>query len=142
MEAVLDNMPGYEYKWLENDFLQVISKTSGQIEYGPDVGEIYQLNQLIASSGHYWDEFDQFNKLPHKERPYCSYWGNGQELSYEEEKDILECHRRFQLAIPYEEGDIFLLDNIKFCHGRTPFTGGTTRKIGVLLGDRLNRFKH
>jgi len=41
------------------------------------------------------------------------------------------------MSIPYEEGDIFVLDNIMTMHGRTPFAG--ERKIGVLIGDFMDR---
>ena len=41
------------------------------------------------------------------------------------------------MGVNYEEGDIFLLDNVKFRHGRTPFEG--TRKVGVLMGNPVPR---
>jgi len=46
-------------------------------------------------------------------------------------------NQKFQMNIPYEEGDIFVLDNIMTAHGRTPFQGA--RKIGVMLGDEIDR---
>ena len=42
------------------------------------------------------------------------------------------------MTISYEEGDIFVLDNIMTSHGRTPFIG--ERKVGVMLGDEIHRF--
>ena len=75
--------------------------------------------------------------MPLHKRPCHALWGNGEELSYEEEKTILEMNQKFQMTIPYEEGDIFVLDNVMTAHGRTPFTGA--RKIGVMLGDNISR---
>ena len=46
-------------------------------------------------------------------------------------------NQKFQINIPYEEVDIFVLENIMSANGRTLFTGA--RKIGVMLGDEINR---
>ena len=52
-------------------------------------GELLHLHQLIVSRAYYWDDFEQFNKLPLHDRPCHACWGDGSELSYEEEKSIL-----------------------------------------------------
>ena len=52
-------------------------------------GELLHLHQLIVSSAYYWDDFEQFNKLPLNDRPCHACCGDGSELSYEEEKTIL-----------------------------------------------------
>lgn len=134
---MLDKMDGYSYEWKENDFLSLSFTNNGLIKYEQLGGELLHLHQIITTSAYYWDEFEQFKDLPLHQRPCHTTWGNGEQLSYEEEKTILEINRRFQMTIAYEEGDIFLLDNIMTAHGRTPFTGA--RKIGVMLGDDINR---
>ena len=137
MSEKLDKMPGYSYEWKENDFLRISFVNSGLINYEKLGGELLHLHQIIVSSAYYWDDIDQFKDLPLMERPCHALWGNNEELSYEEEKTILKMNCKFQMTVPYEEGDIFLLDNVMVAHGRTPFTGA--RKIGVILGDEIKR---
>lgn len=133
MTALLNKM-GYEYEWLKNDFLRLKFTNSGMMNYK---GELLHLHQIIVSSGYYWDEIAPYNKMPLNERPCHACWGNGEELSNHEEKIILETMKKFQMNIPYEQGDIFVIDNIMTSHGRTPFSGA--RKIGVALGDEVSR---
>ena len=64
-------------------------------------------------------------------------WGNGEEFTDEEFNQLIEHESKYQIAVNYEEGDIFFMDNIKFKHGRTPFQG--TRKVGVMIGNTVAR---
>ena len=125
---------GYQFEWLANDFFRLKFTNSGMINYQ---GEDVHLHQLIVSSGYYWDEIPKYNKMPLHERPCHATWGNGEELSNHEEKLILQTMKKFQINVKYEQGDIFVLDNVMTSHGRTPFTGA--RKIGVVLGDEITR---
>jgi hypothetical protein len=136
MEAILDGI-GYEYEWKENDFLKIIFRNSGMMRYERLGGELIHQHQIIVSSGYYWDDIEPYNKLPLHERPCHACWGDGSELSYDEEKTILEVMKKFQITIPYEKGDIMAIDNCMVAHGRTPFSGA--RKVGVMLGDEVQR---
>ncbi len=60
------------------------------IKYDKINGKLLHLNQLIATSGYHWDVFEQYKKLPLDERPCHARWGDGSELSYNEEKVIIE----------------------------------------------------
>ena len=64
-------------------------------------------------------------------------WGNEEDLTQEELFQFAQLNAKYQINVAYEKGDIFLLDNIKFKHGRTPFIG--TRRIGALMGDKVWR---
>ena len=50
---------------------------------------------------------------------------------------IAEMIQKYQAIVSDEKGDIYLLDNIKFKHGRSPFVG--PRKVGALMGDTITR---
>ncbi len=66
---------------------------------------------------------DNFNHLPISERPFDTVWGNGESLTEEELYDFAALYAKYTLYVAYEPGDMFLLDNIKFKHGRTPYIG-------------------
>ena len=80
---------------------------------------------------------EQFNILAPRERPSGSYWGNREELSQDERHEFAQINAKYRVFVTYEQGDIFLLDNVKFKHGRTPYIG--TRVEGVLMGDKVKR---
>ena len=95
MSDMLDKMEGYEYEWKENDFLSLSFTNSGLIKYERLGGELLHCHQIIVSSAYYWDEIEKYKDMPLHKRPCHALWGNGEELSYEEEQTILEMNHKF-----------------------------------------------
>jgi len=50
--------------------------------------------------------------------------------------DIRELYRRLAVSLPWQEGDILMLDNMLTAHGRNPYLG--ERKIVVAMGEMMN----
>ena len=92
---MLDKMEGYEYEWKENDFLSLSFTNSGLIKYERLGGELLHCHQIIVSSAYYWDDIEKYKDMPLHKRPCHALWGNGEELSYEEEQTILEMNHKF-----------------------------------------------
>lgn len=92
---------------------------------------------MVGTHTSYFQFIPGLKKYPMKERPFYTTWGNGEELSTEDFNEFVAVDTKYQLAVNYEEGDIFLIDNIKFKHGRTPYQG--KRKVGVLMGNPVSR---
>lgn len=100
-------------------------------------GDLYFVHQLDVSDKTYFQLVKEFNKYPQHKRPYYVIWGNGEDITPDEMYQFAFLNSKYQVNVTYEPGDIFLMDNIKFKHGRTPFIG--SRRIGALMGDRVNR---
>lgn len=67
------------------------------------------------------------------ELPRHSFYGDGEEI----ELDVLDCIRKVieseKIKFQWSKGDLLLLDNMLFCHGREPYEGA--RKILVSMAE-------
>jgi alpha-ketoglutarate-dependent taurine dioxygenase len=61
--------------------------------------------------------------------PYSTCFGDGSPIEPAVVEEILNAYRREAVAIPWEKGDVMLVDNMLVAHGREPFTG--TRRVLV-----------
>ena len=55
--------------------------------------------------------------------PYNTYYGDGSAIEPEVVEAIREAYRRETLVFPWQTGDVLLLDNLCFTHGRRPYRG-------------------
>ena len=87
--------------------------------------------------GMFFDLDDRFNDLPYDERPFHATWGDGTEVSSEERQTIETFYKKTNIEIDWEVGDILVLDNLWYGHGRDAFEG--YREVSVMIGDSINR---
>jgi alpha-ketoglutarate-dependent taurine dioxygenase len=59
--------------------------------------------------------------------PYNTYYGDGSRIEDSVVEILREAYRQELVAIPWQEGDVMMLDNMLVAHGRHPFQG--PRKI-------------
>jgi alpha-ketoglutarate-dependent taurine dioxygenase len=63
--------------------------------------------------------------------PQYAFYGNGEEISEQDLRDITDAHFEAAIRFPWQQGDLLLLDNMLMAHGRMPFEG--PRKILVSM---------
>ncbi len=63
--------------------------------------------------------------------PYNTYYGDGTAIEPEALESVREAYRAERFAFPWQEGDVLMLDNMCFAHGREPYEG--ERKIVVAM---------
>jgi len=68
-----------------------------------------------------------------QKRPSGMFLDNGEKLSEAEAETIIRTFEEIELAWPWQNGDIMMLDNLQVAHGRNTFTG--PREIMVALLD-------
>ncbi|MBD3759629.1 TauD/TfdA family dioxygenase [Rhizorhabdus sp.] len=68
-----------------------------------------------------------------QKRPTGHYLGNGEMLSRDESNRITSIFQEIELAWPWQDGDVMILDNLQVVHGRNPFDG--PREVMVALLD-------
>ena len=127
---------GYDFKWMAKDNIQLSYNKSAYIRHPTNNRKVW-FNQLYANHGNFFDLDDRFNHLPNDERPYHSVWGDGTELSAEERQSIKDFYKKTSIDIDWEVGDILVLDNLWYSHGRDAFEG--YREVSVMIGDSINR---
>jgi alpha-ketoglutarate-dependent taurine dioxygenase len=66
--------------------------------------------------------------------PRHAFYGDGSAIEEEALEQIRKAYRDARLLIEWERGDVLLLDNLFYAHGRLAFTG--ERKIIVAMDTR------
>jgi alpha-ketoglutarate-dependent taurine dioxygenase len=55
--------------------------------------------------------------------PYNTYYGDGSRIEDSVVEILREAYRQELVAVPWQEGDVMMLDNMLVAHGRNPFQG-------------------
>jgi alpha-ketoglutarate-dependent taurine dioxygenase len=69
-----------------------------------------------------------------QKHPSGHYLDTGEKLTVEETDTVLSLYDQVELAWPWQNGDVAILDNLLCAHGRNPFSG--PREVLVALLDR------
>lgn len=95
-------------------------------------------NSVTGMNGRYFRNYhEQYETMEFVDRPFHSLWGNGEEFKEEEHQIIEELFYKNSIRFAWEDGDIFIADNLCWAHGRYPYEG--ERNIMVLMGDPYSR---
>ncbi len=70
-----------------------------------------------------------------RDLPRNCYFGDGSSIPDEGMRQILDVYRELEVSVPWQEGDVILVDNVLAAHGRNPYVGA--RKILVAMGDMV-----
>lgn len=94
-----------------------------------------------ADHGMWFDAWPLVMHLPYEERPLHLTWGNDTEFTHDELQEFVTLYDRYGISIPWKEGEIAILCNIRWAHGRPGMTleDGEKREIGVVLGEKYQR---
>lgn len=122
-----------EHKWLNNKNCVLKTKQICQaIHKHPVTNEIVWFNQAhlfhISSLAKENIEF-LLSEVGKDNLPRNAYYGNGEEIEEQALEHVRECYDKEKIKFRWQEGDLMVLDNILFAHGREPFAG--PRKIVV-----------
>jgi len=97
-----------------------------------------QLYTLHASMiDHSTDIYRDYAGLPHGDQPFHSRWGDGEEFSDDEINTIGELIHAHSESVELNTGDMVVLDNTRWGHGREPYEG--ERRILVSMSTPLSR---
>ena len=69
----------------------------------------------------------------HEELPTNTRYGDGRPIEAGVVQAINETYEAQTLRLPWRDGDLLVVDNIRMAHGREPFEG--TREVAVVMGE-------
>jgi hypothetical protein len=130
---------GLETEWGPNRMLKTRYYISA-FEYFPllDRNVLYS---SVADDGMWFDAWPKVMHLPYDERPLKLTYGDGSELSRKEKQLFVDIYDRFGIPIEWNVGDIVIVCNYRFAHGRPGIylDENEERELGVLIGEAYER---
>ena len=133
---------GLEVEWGANRMLMTRYYVSA-FEYCPllDRNVLYS---SVADDAMWFDTWPNVMHLPNHERPLALTFGDGSEMTRDEKHLFVDIYDRFGIPVDWREGDIVVICNYRFAHGRPGIhlDAGEERELGVLIGDAFERIGH
>ena len=95
----------------------------------------------IADDSVWFDAWPKVMHLPHDQRPLKLTLGNDEEITTEDVRTFMEIYDRFGTPIEWSVGDIAVVCNYRFAHGRPAIhlEPGEERELGVVIGETFDR---
>ncbi|MEM1376838.1 MAG: TauD/TfdA family dioxygenase [Pseudomonadota bacterium] len=130
---------GLETEWGPNRLLITRYYTSA-FEYFPHLDRNL-LFSSIADDSVWFDAWPNVMHLPHEERPLKLTFGNGEEITRDEVRQFIDVYDQFGMPIEWAQGDIAIVCNYRFAHGRPAIhlEEGEKRELGVMIGAAFER---
>jgi Taurine catabolism dioxygenase TauD, TfdA family len=116
---------GYEWEWLDKDSLRVTTPVLPAIRESESGRQVF-FNQLIAAFRGWKDARNAAEK--------SIRFGDNTEISAEAMSIAIEIGDELSFDIPWQTGDVALVDNFLVMHGRRPFEG-QRRVLASLIAD-------
>lgn len=126
---------GIEFDWLDGDKLHTRQIANAAYVH-PFTGEKVWFNQAhlfhVSSLGETQRQsmLDTFTK---ETLPRNVYFADGEDIPDEDLHTIREAYRSNLISFPWQEGDLMILDNMLFAHGREPFSGSRRVLVGMAI---------
>lgn len=127
-----------EYEWLNNNGLrtkQILPATKKH----PITQEELWFNQahLFHHAALNKEIRDSLIATRGKENlPRNAYYGDGSEIAEETIQTIIDIYENIKISFPWSGGDVLLLDNMLFSHGREPFVGERRVLVGMAQANK------
>lgn len=104
-------------------------------------------NLLYSSVADDWMWFDSWpgiDTVNFDERPLKLTYGDDSDMTQQERQEFVDIHDRFGFPIKWKTGDVAIMCNYRFLHGRPGFeiAPGEKRELGVLIGETFDRIGH
>jgi len=126
------------YEWLENDGLRT-TQVNPAIAVHPHSREKVWFNQahLFHVSNLDKDIGEALlASLGEEDLPRNSYYGDGSPIELETLELIRSTYESTKIKFTWRQGDLLLLDNMLFSHGREAYTGGRKILVGMASPNR------
>ena len=129
---------GLEYEWLPNDGLRTRQVNPATVMH-PRTGERVWFNQAhlfhVSSLGAE-PMRTLLRSLGEENLPRNAYYGDGSPIEPEALALIRAAYEQTRFKFTWRRHDLLLLDNVRFTHGREPYTGARKVLVGMACPNR------
>jgi len=129
---------GLDFRWEANGSLSVIHLAPGFVTH-PRTGREIWFNQIPSQAPNVRNLgperlalYRQVYDATGATRPYTATYGDGAAFDPDDLAAIYPILDEIEVAFPWRNGDLMLLDNFHVFHGRNPFTGHRDVQVALL----------
>ncbi|MFD5823963.1 TauD/TfdA family dioxygenase [Lentzea sp. NPDC060358] len=125
------------WEWIGRDRLRT-SQIRPALAVHPGTGERVWFNHAVFFHTSSLPEQirSQVGTLPADDLPAATTYGNGSPIPAKTLDHLRSAYTSEQVAVPWQVGDVLVVDNLLAAHGREPYTGD--RKVAVGMGVPLS----
>jgi hypothetical protein len=143
--VVAANKQGLEVEWVEdaqNGRIMLTKYYKSAFEYVPFLDRNIMVTS-IADDGEWFDSWPGIMHVPQELRPLEMLFGDGEPFTLEEKQEWTDAYDLFGVPIPWKAGDVAVICNYRFAHGRPGIEvpSGEKRELGVMLGRFFERIE-
>jgi hypothetical protein len=125
---------GMQLTWLPGDILRTRHSAQGAIRSETGASLYFSQAHLFHPANLPTPAYNSLVALLGAENlPRNAFYGDGSEIAPETIKAINESFDRNTMKMKWQVGDVLILDNMRYAHGRMPFKG--KRKLHVALAN-------
>jgi len=128
---------GLDWRWEPNGSFSVIYSAPGFVKH-PRTGREIWFNQIPSQSPNISSVgteraalYDKYYGTTHP-RPYHTTYGDGGAIDPADLMPVYPLLESLEVAFPWRNGDLMLLDNFYTFHGRNPYTGHRDVQVALL----------
>jgi alpha-ketoglutarate-dependent taurine dioxygenase len=124
---------GIKFEWIAENHLKT-SQVCQAVATHPTTKEIVWFNQahlFHVSSLPLKIRESLLSMMPEKDLPRNAFYGDGTPIEDSIIEEINDIYRQEAITFSWQAGDILMLDNMLFAHGRNPFTGSRKVLVGM-----------
>jgi hypothetical protein len=127
---------GLDYKWEDDGSLTASFRHSGFMDHHV-TGQRHWFNQLLSqtftphSLGERWPRYAEYY-ADGRPQPYGVRFGDGGAIPIEDVDAMMPLLNADTVAVPWQHGDILMIDNILTFHGRNSYTGHRDVQVALL----------
>jgi hypothetical protein len=135
---------GLEVEWIPNPVgggqIMHTRYYKSAFEYVPSLDRNIMATS-IADDGEWFDSWPGIKDVPQELRPLEMFFGDDTPLTLEEKQAWTDAYDMFGIPIPWQAGDVAVLCNLRYAHGRPGIhlLPGEKRELGVMLGPLFER---
>jgi len=136
---------GLEVEWIDDPEEGRVMQTryyKSAFEYIPFLDRNIMVTS-IADDGEWFDTWPGIMEVPQERRPLEMLFGDDEPFTLEEKQEWTDVYDRFGIPIPWQPGDVAVVCNMRFAHGRPgiDLLPGEKRELGVMLGPFFERME-
>lgn len=119
------------YEWVSEDHLRT-SWILPAFRKHPVSGELLWFNHMFFGHKTLYDPM-VLDFIGEENLPFSTFYGDGEPIEDEVINDFKKAYEQCKIEFNWEKGDLLVLENMMYSHGRNPFEG--ERKILVAMSE-------